>query len=55
MKPNRCRFQYGMRTLLIFLLLASIGMAWFGVKMEGCKAATRRGRGDSGTRRAGYL
>ena len=37
MKPNRCRFQYSMRTLLIFLLLASIGMAWFGAKWRAAR------------------
>ena len=31
-KPNRRRFQYSLRTLLLFVLLANVGMAWFGAR-----------------------
>jgi hypothetical protein len=33
-KPKRRWFQFSLRTLLIFVLLVSIGMSWLGVKME---------------------
>jgi hypothetical protein len=31
-KLNRRRLQYSLRSLLVFMVLASIGMAWFGAK-----------------------
>jgi len=33
-KPKRRWFQYSLRTLLLLMLLASIGMSWFAVKMQ---------------------
>jgi hypothetical protein len=34
-KPRTRRFlQFSLRTLLIFVLLVSIGMSWFAVKLE---------------------
>ncbi len=37
--PRRLRrwFQYSLRTLLLFVLLVSIGMSWFAVKMQQAK------------------
>ena len=33
-QPKRRRFQYSLRTLLLFMLLVSIGLSWFTVKMQ---------------------
>lgn len=33
-QPRRRWFQFKLRTLLVMVLLASIGMSWFGVKMQ---------------------
>ena len=33
-KPKRRWFQYSLRTLLLFMLLVSIGMSWVAVKMQ---------------------
>jgi hypothetical protein len=33
-KPKRRWFQLSLRTLLVFVLLVSIGMSWFAVKMQ---------------------
>ena len=33
-KPRRRWYQYRLRTLLVVVLLASIGMSWFAVKMQ---------------------
>jgi Leucine-rich repeat (LRR) protein len=33
-KPKRRWFQFSLRTLLVFVLLVSIGLSWFGVKMQ---------------------
>ena len=38
-KPDRWRFQYSLRSLLLFVLLANVGMAWFGARW---RAATER-------------
>ena len=36
-KPRRRWFQYSLRTLLVLMLLACIGMGWFAVKMQQVK------------------
>ena len=33
-KPKRRWFQYSLRTLLVFVLVTSIGMSWFAMKMQ---------------------
>jgi hypothetical protein len=35
--PNRLRFQYSLRSLLVFMLVASIGMSWFGAKWRAAR------------------
>ncbi len=37
MKPNRRRLQYSLRSLLIFVLAANAGMAWFGARYRAAK------------------
>jgi hypothetical protein len=36
--PQRRRFQYSLRTLLLLVLLASLGMSWFAVKIHRARA-----------------
>ena len=33
-KPKRRRYQFSLRTLLVFVLLVSVGLSWLGVKMN---------------------
>jgi len=33
-KPKRRWYQYSLRTLLLFMLLASIGLSWLAVKLK---------------------
>jgi hypothetical protein len=33
-RPKRRWFQYSLRTLLVFMVLASIPMSWLAVKMQ---------------------
>ena len=51
---SRRRFQYSLRSLLVFMLLANVFMAWFGA-LAGRQGAASGGRRDPGAGRGNYL
>jgi hypothetical protein len=42
LKPKRRWYQFSLRTLIVFMLLASVGLGWVGIKIERARSLAQR-------------